>query len=104
MNHFVTKKNNCFIQGSPDLKEIKQRLTKVSRALEGCGGVHWFLYKQMAVPKKLEKFNNFVSNSFKIKDESVSAQKLKKVATHQSHLLQVKKQLWEFVQKNRSEK
>ncbi len=24
------------------------------------------------VPKKLEKFNNFVGNSFKIKEESVS--------------------------------
>ena len=26
----------------------------------------------MTVPKKLEKFNNFIGNSFKIKDESVS--------------------------------
>lgn len=27
---------------------------------------------QMTVPKKIDKFNNFVSNSFKIKDDAVS--------------------------------
>lgn len=47
-----------------DIDEIKQKLLKAQ------------------VPKKLAKFNNFISNSFKIKEDSL------------------KKQLWEFVQKN----
>ena len=35
------------------------------------GCVSILINKQMTVPKKLDKFNNFVSNSFKIKDETV---------------------------------
>lgn len=55
----------------------------------------------MSVPKKLDKFNNFVANSFKIKDSDVS---MTDIIGNRfiSHLVtQVKKQLWEHVQKAR---
>lgn len=56
--------------GALNTDEIKKKLLKMSPN----------------IPKKLEKFNNFVSNSFKVKDDAT------------------KKHLWEFVQKNRAEK
>lgn len=41
------------------------------------------LLKTPTIPKKVDKFNNYISNSYKITDDKI------------------KKQLWEFVQKNR---
>jgi len=44
-----------WLQGAPSLEEVKQKLLKISN-----------------LPKKMEKFNNFVSHSFKVTDDSVS--------------------------------
>ena len=71
------------------------------------------------LPKKMEKFNNFVSHSFKVTDDSVSTimcmfllerhqqvspASLEKWFSCELHVSfispQEKKQLWEFVQKN----
>ena len=71
------------------------------------------------LPKKMEKFNNFVSHSFKVMDDSVSTimcmclierhrqvgpASLEKWLSCELYVSfispQEKKQLWEFVQKN----
>ena len=54
------------------------------------------------LPKKLDKFSNYVQHNFKVTDDKVSCWGCRHEKT--ILVLQVKKQLWEFAQKVRAVK
>lgn len=69
--------NNYFYiyQGGISIDDAKKKLLKVcaTRLTSRClDYLHMHSQQLPNVPKKLEKFNNYIGNSFKIKDDSVS--------------------------------
>ena len=89
-----------------NMGDMKEKLKKVGNSFFLQTFYRIIFQKTPNLPKKLDKFNNYIQQNFKVTDDKVCFCQCMYMSTgglynYEANGVQVKKQLWEFAQKAR---